>query len=298
MKTREQKISRVTLAGALVNLVLTAGKLFAGAIAHSAAMLADGFHSLSDLVSDVVVLAFVKVSGKGRDADHPYGHGRFETFATLIVAVLLIVAAVKIGIGGVENVLKALHGEIVPMPGKLALWAAAISILAKEGMYQWTARVGRDVNAPLVTANAWHHRTDALSSVGAFLGIGAALLFGQKWAVLDSVAAVIIAAVVLVVAVKMFFPAVNELMDKSLPQEVQDEIVAIISKEEAVQNVHDLKTRRSGGTYLIDVHVVVPPEMTVLAAHDACDRIEAALRARFGAQTQISIHVEPHADSD
>ena len=281
---REKKISQVTLVGALANLLLTAGKIVAGVVAHSAAMLADGIHSLSDLVSDAVVLLFVHLSAKEKDKEHPYGHGKFQTFATLIVAVLLVVVAAELCAGGVEKIVKAFHGEILPMPGRLALWAAAISILVKEALYQWTARVGKKLDAPVMIANAWHHRSDALSSIGSFVGIGAALLLGSKWAVLDSVTGVAISIFIFVIAVKIGLPAIKELLDVSLPEDVED--------------VHELRTRRSGSDYVIDAHIVVRPDMTVLDGHEVCTCIERALRARFGEGTIISLHIEPSIDAE
>ena len=295
---REKKISQVTLVGALANLLLTAGKIVAGVVAHSAAMLADGIHSLSDLVSDAVVLLFVHLSAKEKDKEHPYGHGKFQTFATLIVAVLLVVVAAELCAGGVEKIVKAFHGEILPMPGRLALWAAAISILVKEAMYQWTARVGKKLDAPVMIANAWHHRSDALSSIGSFMGIGAALLLGSKWAVLDSVTGVAISIFIFVIAVKIGLPAIKELLDVSLPEDVEKEILTIVSSVPDVEDVHELRTRRSGSDYVIDAHIVVRPDMTVLDGHEVCTCIERALRARFGEGTIISLHIEPSIDAE
>ena len=295
---REKKISQVTLVGALANLLLTIGKIVAGLVARSSAMLADGIHSLSDLVSDAVVLFFVHLSAKDRDKEHPYGHGKFQTFATLIVAVLLVLVAAELCAGGVEKIVRAFHGEVLPMPGRLALWAAAVSILVKEVLYQWTARVGRKLDAPVMIANAWHHRSDALSSVGSFVGIGAALLLGSKWAVLDSVTGVAISIFILVIAVKIGLPAIRELLDVSLPDEVEKEILSLVSGVDGVDDVHDLRTRRSGSDYVVDAHIVVRPDMTVLAGHDVCTAVERALRARFGAGTIISLHIEPSADAE
>lgn len=283
----------MTLWGSLVNLILTVGKILAGIIGRSGAMLADGMHSLSDFISDVIVLVFVRVSSKERDKDHDFGHGKFETFATLVVAVMLGIAAVEIGRGGIENIVKVFNGEALERPGMIAFWAALASVIAKELMYQWTVRVGKAVDSPVVIANAWHHRSDALSSIGSMIGIGGAILLGDKWTVLDPLTAVIISVMIFIVAAKMALPAVRELLDVSLPEEMEKEIVSIIESIGGVEDVHELKTLRNGPSIVIEAHVVVDPMMTVWAAHDICDKVEDALRDQFGAETQISIHVEP-----
>ena len=295
--TRADRITRVTGLGMGANLLLTVGKVLAGVLGRSAAMLADGLHSLSDLASDVIVLAFLRVSSRDRDKSHDFGHGKFETFATLIVAVLLCVVAVGIGRDGAGRIVAVLRGEVLPRPGMIALWAAVISIVVKEVLYRITVRVGRAEDSPAVVANAWHHRTDALSSVGSLLGIGGALLLGERWTVLDPVAAVVIACFILVTGVKMALPAARELLDASLPDEEEEEVVRIMDGVPGVQDVHGLKTLRAGRSVVIEAHVVVDPQMPVARAHDICDEIERRLRDRLGPQTQISLHIEPAVDA-
>lgn len=297
-KSRNQRITDITLWGAIANLLLTLVKFLAGIFGKSAAMTADAVHSLTDLISDAVVLVMVKISSKGKDKSHDYGHGKFETLATLVVSLLLLVVGVGLMSKGIESIRFVIGGGTIEKPSMIALWAAVISIAVKEILYQWTARVGKAVDSQAVIANAWHHRSDALSSVGSLVGIGGAILLGGKWTVLDPIVGCIISIVIIVVAVKISIPALNELTDASLPDEIENQIMGIIQSVEKVENVHDLRTCRNGQNYIIDAHVVLDPMMTVAEAHDITVKIEAALRQEYGADTLIAIHVEPDEDAD
>ena len=297
-QSRTQRITRITLWGAIANLALTLVKFIAGIFGHSAAMLADAVHSLSDLVSDAVVLVMVKISSKCKDKSHDYGHGKFETLATLVVSLLLLVVGVSLMSKGIESIRFVIDGGTIEKPGTIALWAAVVSIAVKEILYQWTARVGKAVNSQAVIANAWHHRSDALSSIGSLIGIGGAILLGGKWTVLDPIVGCIISIVIIVVAVKISIPALNELTDASLSDEIESQIMDIIQSVEKVENVHDLRTCRNGQNYIIDAHVVLDPMMTVAEAHDITVKIEAALRQEYGDGTLIAIHVEPDENAD
>lgn len=298
MKDREKELSKVTLLGAVANVLLASAKLVAGLLGRSSAMIADAVHSFSDLVSDLVVVVMVRVSSKDRDKGHDYGHGKFETLATVTVALMLVAVAVKLMVEGVEKIASVLEGGIVEMPGKIALWAALVSIAVKEALYQWTARVGRKYNSPAVVANAWHHRTDALSSIGAAVGIGCALLLGGKWVILDPVVCCAISVFIFVAALQMVIPALGELTDASLSDEVESEISGIIQSVRGVENVHNLKTRRNGPDIIIDAHMVVAPEMTVADAHKLTTIAENLLKKRFGPDTQIMLHIEPSIESE
>lgn len=299
MDTERQKtISTVTLWGAAANLLLCIVKMIAGLLGRSSAMVADAVHSLSDLVSDVVVLVMVKVASKGEDESHDYGHGKFETLATVCVSLLLVVVGARLMAGAIGSILDVLKGGVLEAPGTIALWAALLSIAVKEVLYQWTARTGKKVNSPAMVANAWHHRSDALSSVGAALGIAGAILFGGKWTILDPIVGVVISIVIIVVAVKMAVPALKELTEASLPEDVERNITSIIESVPGVDNAHALKTRRTGPGIVIDAHIVVDPQMTVAAAHEITSQVEAALRREFGEGTQLSIHIEPDIDAD
>ena len=276
-----------------VNILLFAFKLVAGIVGRSGAMIADAVHSASDFATDIVVLAFVRISSKPRDKDHNWGHGKYETLASLIIGVALGVVGIEILIDSVEKIKAVVDGEVLPRPGMIAIVAAALSIVVKEALYQWTARVGKRVESPSVVANAWHHRSDALSSIGTLLGIGAAYFLGEKWRIADPIAAIVVASLILKVAIDLCRTALAELLEKSLPSEIEEEILAIISSTPNVQKPHNLRTRRIGADIAIEVHIRVEGTMTVLDSHEISREIERALRARFGEKTAVAIHVEP-----
>ncbi|MGN0195600.1 MAG: cation diffusion facilitator family transporter [Candidatus Cryptobacteroides sp.] len=293
---REKQIFRVTIIGSIVNLILTAAKIAAGIIGKSAAMISDGVHSLSDLVSDFVVLAFVKVSSKGRDKDHDFGHGKFETFATMIVGVLLIAVGGKLLADGVNGIVGFFRGEELETPGTIALWMAFISIISKELLARYTEAEGRRMDCAVVVANAWHHRSDALSSIGALFGIGGSILLGPRWAFLDPLASCVISIMLIVAAVKIALPAVRELLDVSLPDEDEDEIRRIAESVPGVIDLHEIKTIKEGPYIIIEAHLTVDPTISIVKAHDIATAVEDALRSKFGPETQISIHVEPEGE--
>lgn len=296
MRAREKQITRVTLIGSIVNLILTAIKITAGVVGKSGAMIADGIHSLSDLASDIVVLIFVPIAGKAKDKDHQYGHGKFETLATLIVSLILMVVAIRLVASSAKSIISALSGNILPKPGYIALAAAIISIVSKEILYQYTALVARRTNSSVCKANAWHHRSDALSSIGSLLGIGGAVILGNKWTILDPVAAVIIGLMILFVAIKMAKAPIEELMEKSLDEKTEKEITDIILATEGVQNMHNLKTRRNGQSKIIDCHIRVKRTISIVEAHDIATNVEKNLKQKFGNETQTSIHIEPEKE--
>ena len=298
MDKREKEISRVTVWGAICNLLLSAVKLVAGLVGRSSAMVADAIHSLSDLVTDVIVLVMVRLSARGRDRDHDYGHGKYEPLATAIISIVLLIVGAELMAGGITKIKTILGGGEVPMPGYIALGAAVLSIVVKEILYQWNARVGSRLESTAMVANAWHNRSDALSSVGSVIGIGGAILLGGKWIILDPIVACIISVVIIVVAVKMAYPAVRQLTDASLPDDVEDRIVNIIESVNGVGDVHELKTRRNGPDHIIAAHLVVNPQMSVQEAHDLMTEAENRLKKEFGPKTQVSLHVEPDIDSD
>ena len=292
-ENREKAIRRVTVLGAAVNAMLTAIKILAGIFGRSAAMVADGVHSLSDLLSDFVVLVFTHISSKGRDKGHSFGHGKFETLATSLVSLLLIVVGAKMMASGIESIIAVFSGEVLPRPGYIALAAALISIVAKEIIYRMTAKVGEDYGSQVVIANAWHHRSDALSSIGSLLGIGGAIVLGEKWTVLDPIVSCCISVAIIIVALKIGMPALSELLDASLPEAVEAEIVRIAESVDGVMDIHDLKTRKNGVSVIIEAHILVDASLSIVEAHDVSSRVEDALTARFGPETQVSIHVEP-----
>lgn len=213
MDIREKKIYKVTLTGTAVNVVLVVLKFFAGIVGRSSAMVADAVHSLSDFLSDLVILIFIKIAGKPRDKGHSYGHGKYETLATLIIGVLLGAAGIGLAVNGVEDVIRSLHGEALPRPGMIALVIAVISIISKEWLYHYTVRVGRNVNSQAVIANAWHHRSDAISSFGTMVGIAGAMFFGERWRILDPAAAIIVSILIIKSAYDIIKPSISELLE-------------------------------------------------------------------------------------
>jgi cation diffusion facilitator family transporter len=276
-----------------VNVVLFAFKLVAGLVGRSGAMIADAVHSASDFATDIVVLAFVRISAKPRDDDHHWGHGKYETLASLIIGVALLAVGVEIFIDSVEKITSVVKGEVLPRPGAIAIVAAALSIIAKEALYRYTVRVGKQTESPSVVANAWHHRSDALSSIGALLGIGAAYFLGEKWCIADPIAAIVVALLIIKVSLDLCRTALAELLEKSLPRDVEQEILSIITTNPKVQKPHNLRTRRIGADIAIEVHIRVEGNMTVNESHEISKQIEIALRDRFGERTAVAIHIEP-----
>ena len=291
--TREKEIVRITLWGSAVNVALTAMKFVAGIIGCSAAMIADAVHSLSDLLTDFVVLLFVKISSRPADNEHPYGHGKYETLATSIVAIALLLAGGVLAAEGIRKILSAIHGAELVMPGRIALWAALISIAAKETIYWLTVRVSRRVQSSVLEANAWHHRTDALSSIATAIGIGGALIFGGNWAILDPIAAVLVSIFIIVTAAKLLHEAVQELMEKRLPEEVEQQIRDIVAQDSEMSEMHHLRTRRVGNVFSIEMHLRMNGNISLYEAHRHSVLLEQKLRERFGPATLITIHLEP-----
>lgn len=291
--TREQEIYKVTLVGSAGNLVLLTFKFVAGVLGHSAAMIADAVHSLSDFFTDLIVLVFVKVSSKPQDESHDYGHGKFETMATLFVGLALVGAAIGIIVSGAVKFAHWLGGEMLGVPGKLALWAALASIVVKELLYRYTVSKGRKLDSPAVVANAWHHRSDAYSSIGAAIGIGGAILLGERWAVLDPLASIVVGAMLLKVAWDLLKDSMGELTDMSLSAGEEKEIESIITSVPDVSEPHNLRTRRIGNRVAIESHIRMDGDLPLHIAHEHATAIERKLKERFGRDTLVTLHMEP-----
>lgn len=290
---REKEIYKVTIIGSVVNFLLVVFKFVAGILGHSAAMLADAVHSLSDFVTDVIVIVFVRISNKPQDEDHDYGHGKYETLATAVIGLLLLVVGFGILWNGASSILAFIKGEQLEKPGMVALVAALISIVFKEILYRYTVIKGKSLNSQAVIANAWHHRSDALSSIGTAVGIGGAILLGDHWRVLDPIAAVIVSFFIMKVAVQLLIPCVEELLEKSLPEEIEKQIEQALLSFPGVSEPHHLRTRRIGSYCAIEVHVRMDGQITLEKAHDMTKAIEHKLKEMFGESTLINIHVEP-----
>lgn len=291
---RDKKVYRVTFLGSVVNLLLLIFKFVAGVLGHSAAMIADAVHSLSDFVTDLIVIVFVKISSKPEDADHAYGHGKYETLASCIIGLALIVVGVMMGYNAMVKIVDVVrNGTELASPGIIALAAAVLSIVLKEWMFRITRKVAREVDSPAVEANAWHHRSDALSSVGTAIGIGGAVLLGSKWSVLDPIAALVVSVFIVVQAAKILSDAIGQLMEKSLPRDVEQRICEIVYEEEGTSDIHHLRTRKIGSQISIELHVRMNGSLTLREVHGKSIAIEKRLRAAFGDSTYINLHVEP-----
>lgn len=296
MDSREKAIYRVTLIGTAVNAMLIVLKFLAGIFGRSSAMVADAVHSLSDFITDVVVLVFVKIAGKPRDKGHEYGHGKFETLATLIIGLILIVAGGGLMLNGIEHIVRSINGEELERPTLLALTIALVSIISKEWLYRFTINRGRDLNSQAVMANAWHHRSDAVSSGGTFLGIAGAMFLGPRWRILDPVAAIVVSIFIIKSGYDIMKPCIAELLEASLPEEQEKEILRIVGNVPGIRNVHNLRTRRIGNDIAIDLHAKMNGNLSLSQAHAKATIAENALRDVFGKGSIINIHMEPLSD--
>lgn len=290
---RTKEIFKVTIIGSVVNVLLLVLKFVAGVLGHSSAMVADAVHSLSDFLTDIVVLVFVKISGKPKDKSHEYGHGKFETLALTIIGVVLVLVALGIISEGVSKIDDYFEGQTLEAPGMLALWAAFASILLKEAVYRYSIIKAKKLESQALEANAWHHRSDALSSIGTLVGVGGAIFLGQRWVILDPIASVVVGVFIGKVAFDLLKNGVGDLTDKALPESVEQEILQMVSEVENVGNPHNLKTRRIGNHYAIELHIKMDGGITLTEAHDKATEIEKLLRSKYGKETHVAVHVEP-----
>ncbi|MBQ6084974.1 MAG: cation transporter [Bacteroidaceae bacterium] len=290
---RNKEIYRVTFVGGAVNVLLLVFKFVAGIVGHSAAMVADAFHSLSDFLTDIIVLVFVHISGKPKDKSHDYGHGKYETLAMTIIGLALLAVAIGILYSGVMKIVVWADGGQLEAPGTLALWAALLSVVLKETVFRYSMRKARQLESQAVEANAWHHRSDALSSVGTAIGIGGAIFLGQRWTVLDPVASVVVGLFIIKVSIDLLRKGIGDLTEHSLPDEVEAEMLQLVSSVEGVDEPHDLRTRRIGNHYAIELHILMDGNIPLSKAHDKASEVEELLRSHYGAETHIAVHVEP-----
>ena len=264
MDRREREITRITLFGSFVNVGLLTFKFVAGFLGNSSAMIADAVHSLSDFLTDIVVLVFVRISSRPEDEGHDYGHGKYETLATSIIGAVLLFVGFGLLWDGCDRIwLHYVDGIPLESPGLVALYAALASIVVKELLFRLTLRIGRRQDSQVVIANAWHHRSDAFSSIGTALGIGGAILLGDEWRILDPLAAVIVSLFIIRVSLRLMLPAVQDLLEVSLPKETEAQILEIIAELPEVRNPHHLRTRRIGNRFAIEAHIRVDGQMTV-----------------------------------
>lgn len=286
-------IRRVTWIGFWVNAALMLLKLFFGYWGHSDALVADGFHSLSDFGTDFIVLIFVGVAYRSADADHPYGHGKYETLASLIIAFVLLAVAVGITWGGIDAIIAFFHRHELPRPDVWTIIVAIVSIVAKEWLFRMTEAKGKEIGSSSLAANAWHHRSDAISSVATLIGVSGAYFLGMKFRVLDPIVSILIGIFIAVSAIKIARPSVNELLERALPPEEVEKIRLMILAVPGVRGLHNLKTRRAGHSAIIDVHIKVDPDITVTEGHDIASRVEHTVRTRWNPDIIMYVHVEP-----
>ena len=294
---RNREIYQVTLVGGAVNVILLLFKFVAGIVGHSAAMVADAVHSLSDFITDVIVLVFVHISGQPEDKSHDYGHGKYETLAMTIIGLALLGVAVGIVYGGVMKIAAWAKGVQLETPGTLALWAALLSVVLKEAVYRYSMVKARQLQSQAVEANAWHHRSDALSSIGTAVGIGGAIFLGQRWAVLDPAASIIVGLFIVKVSIDLLRNGIGDLMEQSLPDDVEDEILQLAASVPGVEKPHALRTRRIGNHYAIEFHILMDGDIPLREAHDKASEVENLLRSHYGTETHIAVHVEPKQEA-
>ena len=293
MSKREKEIYKVTIVGSVVNFLLLVFKFVAGILGNSAAMVADAVHSLSDFVTDVIVVVFVRISGKPEDKCHAYGHGKFETLATAVIGIILFFVGLGMFYSAATTIVDVVEGKTLEAPGMLALVAAVLSVLLKELLYRYTVYKGKNLDSQVVIANAWHHRSDAFSSIGTLVGISGAVFLGKSWRILDPIAAVVVSFFVIKVAIQLLKPCLDELLEKSLPVEVENKIIDIILSFPNVSSPHHLRTRRIGNLMAIEVHIRMDGNISLNESHDTATQIEQRLRQEFGDKTHIGIHMEP-----
>ncbi|MCM1293701.1 MAG: cation diffusion facilitator family transporter [Bacteroides sp.] len=290
---REKKIYKVTLVGSAVNAVLIVLKFVAGVFGRSSALIADAVHSLSDFITDVIVLVFVRIADRPKDRSHDYGHGKYETMATMVIGVILIIAGLALMVNGIEHIVRSARGEVLPRPTLLALVIALVSIVSKEILYHYTMRAGIALNSQAVRANAWHHRSDAISSLGTFIGVGGAMFFGARWRILDPIAAAVVSLFIIKSGYDIMRPAIDDLLECSLPDEEENQIREIIKQVDQISHVVNLRTRRIGNNIAIDATIRMDGSMTLCQAHENATKAEHLLRMKYGKDTIITIHMEP-----
>ena len=290
-RNREEK--RCTLVGMTSDVCLSALKIATGFIGHSSAILADGIHSISDTVTDALVYAMVRLSGKGFDERYRYGRGKFETLAAFLISIILVVVALGLMTEGVKDVWAAMQGETLERPHNIALIVGIIAVIVKEGLYHYTRFKGKKTNSSALKAYAWHHRADALSTAATLLGVAGAMFLGERWRVLDPIAAIAVSVLILVLAYRLGRPAVEELLEVSLPKDEQDKISDIVTHVPGVKAFHNMRTRRNGNLRVVDIHIKVDGDLDVNKAHDITREIESLLSEALG-DVMTNIHVEPY----
>lgn len=290
----KKEAQRITVLGGVLNILLSIVKLFAGIWGHSTAMVADSIHSLSDLITDAITMIGIKIAEKPADNNHNYGHGKYETIAAYFISMLVVFTGALLFINNIKIIYGfTFEGKNLAVPGLIAAMAAALSILVKELLFQVSVKVGKKSGSSAVVANAWHHRSDALSSIAALIGILAAHFLGDKYVVLDPAAALLVSVLIIIAGVKLFLGNLNELAEASLDKNENEEIIQLVTEIEGVSNPHNLKTRRIGNCIAIELHIRVNSALNIIEGHKIATNVENVLYQRFGNKTFVNIHIEP-----
>lgn len=290
---RKKETNKVTLLGLAGNATLAGLKFMAGVLGHSSAMIADAIHSLSDMGTDLFILLTLRIACRPKDKNHKYGHGKVETLATAFMGFVIAFVGFGVLVNALVNLVGHYNGQALPTPGWIAFWVALSSFAIKEFLYRYTLSVGRKFSSKVVQSNAWNHRSDALSSIAATLGIGGAIFLGPQWVILDPIAAIVVSFFILRVSALMVKDSLMELIETSLPKPFEKEILRLVGSVDGVHNPHDLKTRRVGNDIAIDLHIQVDRNLNVERAHEITVEIEKCLFDTYGQETHISIHTEP-----
>ena len=293
VSSREKKIYKVTAIGSVVNILLVIFKFVAGFVGRSSAMVADAVHSLSDLLTDFIIIIFVKKASKPIDHTHEYGHGKFETLATLVIGIILIVVGLGIMITGVEDCVKFFQGDRGERPRIIALIAAVLSIILKEGAYRYTLSQGNKINSSVLIANAWHHRSDAFSSIATLIGVAGSMFLGKNGLILDPLAAILVSIYICKSGFDVVKPSLDELLEKSLPIETEKEIRDILKSVEGIEGIHNLKTRKIGNRIAVEAHAEMDGSISLEKAHQIASEAEKEIKKKYGQKTHIGIHMEP-----
>lgn len=285
----------VTWVGFWLNAALGVAKVVGGMFTRSSALVADGVHSFSDFLSDIIVIVMVGIARKAPDQDHQFGHGRYEALATILLSIVLMIVAGGIFYDGIERIIAVVHGEVLPRPGMAALIILFASIVSKEWLYHYTRRVGEKIHSEAVIANAWHHRSDSFSSIATLIGVGGAIFLGDSWRILDPIAAAVVSIFIFVVGVKMARPALAEMLGASLPGNDVKAIEKAIMETDGVMAFHRLRTFKSGIDNYIEVHIKVDPDITLRAAHAIATETEHNIARALGDnRVYVTTHVEPY----
>ncbi|MEG1934242.1 MAG: cation diffusion facilitator family transporter [Kiritimatiellia bacterium] len=299
VENRVEEANRVTWLSVVINVILTAGKLLVGIFGHSAAMVADALHSFSDFATDFAVIAGMRMAGRPEDRDHPYGHGKYETLAAVIIGVALCGVGLAIAFDAGTTIYRAFVRDTWPVvPSYIALVAGLVSIVTKEYLYRVTVRIARKTHNDALMANAWHHRSDAFSSIGTTLGVAGAALLGGRWVLLDSAAAMVVGFILLWIAWGIVRDSLDKLMEHSMDPKEVARVLELVHTIPGVTEPHHLRSRRVGTVAVIEIHFRVDAEMTVLESHEIASHVESLLKEEFGQEAIITVHVEPQKRSE